>query len=665
MMTRISFRLAALLIATHGLALPAQTPSFESGPTSPAGAAVATFLETDRTDTEQVIVAVESLYRLGHVDEATRLWDESIGRWEVADRVSAVRAIGTPRLMQLGTMPGASDSVRQGIVQLLRAVRQATTEPDQIARQIDEWLGDAGRATSPRALLELGDRLAAAAVNRSIAQPNGQDDRSFPLLVQLVARLGDTAVPPLAAVLGQPRDEAHRFARQTLATIDTPLARRALLAAGDVRIADPAPLVDQLERLWELVIRLESDAIPGVPTTTIWRWDRATERVVAQQVTPEVATAWEAIGVSRAMEQLGQANVVRELQLHLYLDKQLNGYRNRLPEGAGTARELALAAPVGQFRAALDDAVQHGPTLAAVALWEVARDRPDRLQGVDWSSSLRHVDHRLRFTALDASLRSGRPPTRQQLDQLGWFASSRGAFRGLVVGGPSDRRRELVGWLTEAGLPVDETASARAALRYLHGVNSAPTADYLVVFALDPIELNRGEFVRLLRGGTGTGSLDLVWLEAEVTGQRTEPISEGSHLREMADVAPYPSEARTVQRLLARLERQRSLYFVDRTERDQQALAAVEWLAYLAGDDAASVMRLVRRLPSTLAGASGPPSLQDAVRKLQQQLKARHVSQARFALPRDGAMLLPSTDREAGLLRTIPANIDSLSEAVP
>lgn len=579
-----------------------------SAPPIVADAAREALIAVDPQSPSRALAAVESLLRLGYPEDARQLLSQE--KWSPLQKEKLVREWGTFRLLELGKAAGMDEASRQRIVGWMSVAKQEAISPARIRERLTAWL-----VASPGKGRALAEELRPAGLDLlpvacDVAKAAAPAERSK--LASLIASLGPATIPPLLTLVADGDRSAQEFAVQVGSAIDP-------------TIAVPAPNVmrEARERAWLRSAELERSAAErGGARGNIWRWQDG--HLVRESVSPETAEGWLAWQWSRRILATGTASeddLARDLLINLYVDQQLGDWHQPLPDGPGSALEMARQRGWNATARAATGGLKSGPEMAVVAVLEgLGRIPPEaggnrQAQAVLWQA-LRHGHPRVRFAALESLLRTC--PMQDQagasrlVDHLAWFAASRGKSRVLVLGGPAAASRQLAGTLRDVGMEAEVVGSALTGLRRLHGAEQGPVADFVAIFASTAVDMGHQEFERQLAQDAWTSRLPVWWFEGD---QIVEPQAWEFRTTD-ASLGTFSADVEGVGRLVGLLTEQRGPYALTAAERSDQAARALMWLQHAAADKIPEVLTVVRRRPAVVEGLQGSGTLRSAAESL-------------------------------------------------
>lgn len=397
-------------------------------------------------------------------------------------------------------------------------------------------LSDSGtRSAAFRGLREAGDAGMVALI-RALADDTFKADRSA--VRGALAALGRDTIDPLIAALAAPLPETRADAAIVLGRLN---ARRALpyligLAASDTDSPDRAAARAALERMQVpmpsqqqasklLTTRIHSlltgevvGKLDANDETPLWRWD-AEARSVRLDRYPQYHAAL--VVADRLAQQLapmnpGPAQQRMALLVQLEADQTFAGLDQPLPQGQGTAWELARLSGIDVTEGALVDAIELDRPTAIAAVIEVlgASGRSELLAPEAGRESplvvaLGYPDRRVQVAALKAILAleptESFPGASRVVETMQYLLSSSGQPR-VLVGHPRFDESSRIGALYgELGYEFDSAATGRALIR-----QASESADYELILISETIDgPNVQETVQTLRKDPRTARIPL------------------------------------------------------------------------------------------------------------------------------------------------------------
>jgi HEAT repeat protein len=419
----------------------------------PGAATAKSPLVVEPKSPDELFEATGLMVDIARVDLAKLYLDKLLEEQLDDDLLLALRdKYGPGAFLKLTQIPQLKTSASRLLDLSNAAAIKRAGDRDRIARLIRDLEGDPEQEAAAQSEIE---SLGAAVVPGMLTVLNNPDlaDRHEPATLAIL-RVGEPGVPLLIGALNSP----NQALRATVATILGHLRSAtavpylwypALARDGSPEVRDAArealqkilklnaPGLDRLAtdrtipRMLETVREHFRNAYPWIVDdtglVTLWSWDTAQGTVVPRQVTPEEAS--ESTGLRFAREALAIEPNLRSAQL-LYLclalaaDIRRTGFDKPLPQGPGTAHDLALAVGADLATDVISEAINAARPSVAVAALKVF-SQTGTLGQLKLSGSLRSVvvtaldypDERVQFAAANAILQIDPP------------ASFRGAVR--------------------------------------------------------------------------------------------------------------------------------------------------------------------------------------------------------------------------------------------
>ena len=294
---------------------------------------------------------------------------------------------------------------------------------------------------------------------------------------------------------------------------------------------------------------------------------------------------------ARLARELYQLDPSHAAHRRLYLTALLQAAKFRLgldkplPTGPGTAFAVAARESADVLDDLLADAMAKGYIPAATAAAQILGEIGSAgllTRGVAALSPLaaaaQHADRRLRFAAIDSimKLKPDQPfaGSSRVSDGLGYFATSYGVPRVLIVHPRSEEGQQLAGLLAELGYEADVATNGRQAFEL--AVNSADYEFALIHSAIDHPAVD--ELLAQLRRDRRTALLTVGVIAPLYDLDRVKRFAAAS---KRAEAFLQPQNADEMKlwtgAVLARAGRWR----VSHEERLVEAVTAVDWLAAL------------------------------------------------------------------------------------
>jgi len=398
---------------------------------------------------------------------------------------------------------------------------------------------------------------------------------------------------------------------------DRPAPGREAAQAALQRLAGRVP--DRQEAVEVLLARAEDAyqhrqpvGMPSDGRVTLWQWDAAERRAVAQSYAPDDAERAVAVRLAQqAYAILPDDPRVRRLYVAALLDaaSYAAGRDQRLPDGPGSAVAVAAGFPRQELEALLRWTMRDGHPAAATALVQVlvrSGSAEQLLASAEQPTPLvqasRHGDRRLRMAALDAIVRlhpqfafsgSSFVP-----EALAFFIATTGSRRVLIAGTSEEKAMQSAGPLMSAGYQLDVAPNGREALR-----RALACPDY--EFALIDVAIGEPEalfLLQYLRRDGRTADLPVGLVARDGFWARTEQLARRTPLTSPVWRA---HDAQAIQGQAAQLVALGGRDFTPAAIRQVQARQALELLIELARSEA-QIFDLQRIQPVVLAALANP-----------------------------------------------------------
>jgi len=511
-----------------------------------SGAAARTPLVTEPKSPDELFEATVLMVDIARIDLAKLYLDKLLEEQLDDDVLLALRdKYGPGAFIKLTQVP----DLKQAAVRLLdlsnaAAIKRAN-DRDQIARLIRDLDGDPEQQAAAQAEL---DSLGAAVVPGLLTvlnNPASADRHESAMLA--VVRIGEPAVPLLIGALNSPNEELRATVATILGTLRSATAvpylwYPALASDGNPAVRGAAR--EALQKILKLngpgLDRLATDrTVPRMLETvrqhfrnayawktddaglvSLWSWDVSQGTVVPRQVTPEEAS--EITGLRFAREALAIEPNLRSAQL-LYLcqalaaDVRRSGFDKPLPEGPGTAHDLALGVGSELAIDVITEAFSASRPAVAVAAIKVFSQTGTlnqlKLSGPQRSvvvTALDYPDPRVQFAAANAILQiDPTVPFRgagRVVDILKRSLVTDGKAHAVVGEVSADRGAHLGGMLRELGYEPLVYMSGREAF-----VAAAERTDVeLIILHPNLIRWSLSETLANLRADARTANIPIV-----------------------------------------------------------------------------------------------------------------------------------------------------------
>ncbi len=580
----------------------------EQAPAALADPAVLAILESHPTTPAELLRAIDILVDLKQAPLAKPMVDELAGRKldlaakaALAERFHSAKLLKLARNAELGAVLGP----------FIDDVLKSAEEYRHDAARLTEWarqLSDPNEATRAQAIVALlrAREAAVAPLVRILADPKRKAE--YPAARAALLHLNDLAVEPLLGVLESPDSalktevvevlgqlKAHQAVPQLLAaaisTAGTP-ELRAAAARALANIGGRAPSAADTVQLLDRAARrsLDQSKIEDLEGSAveIWHWNPKRGESMPVSYDPSAAQLASAVRLSRDLYLLDPHNPShRRLYLTALLQaaKYRVGLAKPLPSGSGTSYSVAARWGAEVVEDVLASAMAAGYVPAATAAAQILGDvgSVDLLRGNGaaprpLAAAANHADRRLRFAAIEAIMKL--KPTEpfagssHVADGLGFFASSYGVPRVLIVHPRSDEGRTIAGLASQLGYEADVATNGRKAFEaataspdyefvLIHSAVQRPAADELCA------QLRRDRRTALLPVGLMAPWDDLERVKRFATSApRVEAVLE-------------PHDEAQMKLLAAEVLARAGRSHVTSQERRAQAAAALDWLVAL------------------------------------------------------------------------------------
>lgn len=596
------------------------------------------------TTPEELARAIRNVVNLGRSDEAKkyarRLIDAAPDRGEL---VKLHRKFGASFFLRLhGDQRFAPEGAELGKM-VLDAAAEAARDPALLEALIRQ-LGDPAPEVRHAALVDLrsggsasvvalikvladeGRRAEHASVRRALVSLRSESVE--PLLGALGS--GDPMLTAQAIVvlsqLGVGKAAPHFFAPYYKAPASSTLHKAAeyglLRLLGEVpdRTRTQSILAREVDQFLKgkLTGRLDHEDM-----VTVWSWDGTQGEPVPQHLPSESASLVVAVRLAGDLHAIDPSNVDhRRLYLMTLLEmtKRQNGLDRPMPIGDGTAHAAAAELGAEVIADVLDYSISVDRTAAAAGAIEVLGDiggteflqtsngRPSTL-----ASAMRHKDRRVRFAAVEAVMKLD-PKTPYAgssylTEALGYFASTVGSRRALVIHPSTERAQTLVGLLNQLGFEADTAPTGRHAMSL-----AIQNPDYEFVLMSDAVDRPPvGELLQQFRRQPTTSLLPIGVMARQDNARRMDELTYGDRLS-LALPRPHGLDgvSRTVRRVLAPA----GMRSVSHVERVTHAVTSLDHLTTLAEQAAVYPFYDLLRQEHAIEHAMNMPFLNEKTSRL-------------------------------------------------
>ena len=510
--------------------------------------------------------------------------------------------------------------------ELLKSTEAYRRDPKRLVAWAQQ-LHDPNESVRAQAALALirAREAAVAPLVEILADPKRVAERKA--VREVLIALDDSAVTPLLGVLECP-DAALKSqvievlgqlrAQQAVAPLLFPLLSpastpelKAAVRQFLERIAGHVPTPQEARRLLEHAAqrpleqsRQEDDLRPA--SVEIWHWNAKRKASMPVKYDATGASLAVATRLARDLYLLDPSDVAhRRLFLTALLQaaKFRTGLDKPLPTGAGTAYAIVAQQGADAVEDLLMQAIAQGYLPAATAAAQVLGDIGSAellSRGSAAPSPLamaaQSVDRRLRFAAIDAilKLKPSEPfaGSSHVADGLGFFASSYGTPRVLVVHPRTEQGQQIAGLAAELGYESDLATNGRRAFEL--AVRS-PDYDYVLIHSAierPPAD----ELLAQLRRDRRTALLPVGLIAPWDDFERVKRFAEAS-VRAEAFLQPQnlPEMKLFSGQVLARAGRAQ----LSTDERRRQAIAALDWMIAL-GETPSRAFDLQKQEPAVV-----------------------------------------------------------------
>lgn len=603
----------------------ARSDGEEAAAALPDDPAVKAVLESQPKTPQQLLRAIDILVDLGHAELAKPLVDQlTTTKLDLQAKAVLSGQFNSATLMKLAHDEHLSAVLGPYVDDLLKASDTFRRDAKRLAgwaKQLsdpDETI----RAQATVALLRAREAAVAPLV-AILADPQRTSEHRT--AQRILLQLGDLAVAPLLGVLESPdaelkvqvievlgRLQAAPAVAQLLAPMLASTSSPRLRAAATAALAHmagntptPSEALQLLEHAaWRGLRESQRDDDGTAAPAVLWHWNAKRKESMPLQYDVTGAALAESTRLARDLYHLDTTHAAHRrlfLQSLLQATKFRLGLDNPIPTGDGTAYAIAARQGADVLDDVLSDSIAKGYIPAATAAAQILGDigRPELLtRGGAAPSPLvvaaQHADRRLRFAAIESIMKL-KPTTpfagsSRVVDGLGFFATSYGVPRVLVVHPRSDEAREMAGLAAELGYEADIATNGRRAFELagnsadyqfalIHSTVDRPAVDELLA------QFRRDRRTRLLPVGVVAPLEDIERVKRFASNSsRAEAFLQPKTVDEMKLFSGN---------VLARAGR----WHVSPAERQAQAIAALDWIA-TAGKQSSRVFDITRLEPT-------------------------------------------------------------------
>jgi CheY-like chemotaxis protein len=585
-------------------------PATDATAAVPDDPAVRAVLESHPQSPAELLRAIDILADLGHPDLAKAFVEQLIGqKLDAADKAALADRFRSATLIKLARNVELDPALGPFIDDLLKSAEAFRRDPKRLAAWTQQ-LANRDETTRAQAALALmrGREAAVAPLVNVLANPKRAGQHA--MAREVLVRLDDLAIAPLLGVLESPdaalkvevidvlgRLRAGQAVAQLLAPLISPASTPQLRAAAATaleRIAGHVPDYAEALRLLEHAARrgLEQSRVEGEAAAApaeLWHWNARKHESMPIQYDTTGASLAAAARLSRELYQLDPSHPARR---RLYLTALLQaakfrlGFDQPLPTNAGTAYAVAARHGVAVIDDLLADAMAKGYLPAATAAAQILGDigSADLLTRSGpvpspLARAAQHADRRLRFVAVNSILKlhpaAAFAGSSHVSDALGYFASSYGIPRVLVIHPLSDEAQKLAGLAAGLGYESDIATNGRRAFELAVASN-----DYEFILIHSAIDRPRvDELLAQLRRDRRTALLPIGVIA---------PVDDLDRIGRFAATVPrveaflQPQKPEEMSIFTAQVLARSARWHVAAPERKREAVAALDWLAELA-----------------------------------------------------------------------------------
>lgn len=429
-----------------------------------------------------------------------------------ADLTALSRKYGADFFFELSRREDLRPEGEQVGSAVLAAASKFARDPARLNDLINKLSDPATHPAAVRGLRDAGDAGIMALI-RALADDTFKADRRA--VRDGLAALGRDSIEPLIATLSAPLPETRADAAIVLGRLN---ARQALpyligLAATDADSPDRAAAREALQRMdvatptarqaskllekrmrsllgGELVGRLDA-----ADQTPLWRWDDEAHTVRLDRYPRQQASLVVANRLARPLSRLADdpAHARLALLLQLEADQTFAGLDQPLPQGPGTAWELAYQQGIGTLEASLVDAIELDRPTAIAAVIEVlgASGRSELLAEAGRESplvvALGYPDRRVQVAALKAILAldplESYPGSSRVIEMMQYLLTSSGQPRVLIGHPRLDDSNRIATLVSTLGYKADRAATGRSLIQ-----QAKEHADYELILISETID---------------------------------------------------------------------------------------------------------------------------------------------------------------------------------
>ena len=562
------------------------------------------------TTPKDLMFAVQTLYDVGHAEEAKKYLAKLLAATPTRDQLEAMHEeYGGSFFHRLSKDPRMQPEGQQLGRAVADAAYEASREPERLERLVRE-LSDPSPSTRRHALEDLlrADRAAFDPMLKALA--DSKRAAEHPQVREAFLEFGQPVIEPLLGATETPNLSLRQEVIRILGQFETPRAITILIspalredappairqAAREalIRIVGAVPSTYEATRYLQRKVQAYLDGTLAGPLDyedliTMWRWDDKQNTIVPHRYKSAEASRMQAARLARQLTALAPDNTdYRRLYLvtNLMDAKIVNGLDRPLPEDAGTIYADAVDAGPDAVEDVLADAMKHDYVPAAIGAAEVLGGFDDEqlLRSTDGrprplTLALRHGDRRLRLAAADAIMRIdpqvAYPGSSYLPETLAYLIRTLGSRRALVSHPRVEKAQTLVGMLNRIGYDADAATSGKQTFRL-----ASTNPDYEFVLISDAVDFpTAAETIQAFRKDPRTSGLPVGLMAREDYYQQVQAQAERDPL---VEAFPRPHTNQDIAFQVTRLLALAGYQLVSYDQRLEQADRALEHLLHLA-----------------------------------------------------------------------------------
>lgn len=633
-------RLRWLTLAT-GCTVSVAAPLTWSQDAAPPAARVASPLAVEPKTPDELFKAVLFTLQIGRPEVAKQYLDAFVATSPDDDVLLKLRnEYGTATFMELADNKDLQPTSHDLIARLRQAALNRINDTAVVDSLIDKLSG-APREREP-ALQELR-HLRGGAVPHLIRRVTARQS-AIPadLAVQTLVAIGDDAVAPLIAAMQSGPEVVRGLAADALGRIGGPAAELALwhpafadsspealkqtakhslarILHGDPQRTD---LVDsfgaarKLERRSEQLLHRDAELPVGDDgKVAVWTWDAAQSALVEERVSPEAASLYLAeLAAREAVDLAGDASSPQVLLMTILLarDVEQNGWDKPVPEGPGTAHDLALEAGPELAEAVLKTALAQNRPAAALAALRVLEQNGSRKQLAMVKgkpspvvAALDSPDPRVQFAAAETILQwdpeTPFPQARRVVEILARALTGTERPASVVIDPNADRATNIGDFLGSLGYEPRVARTGQSGFE-----TAAARGDVaLAAIHLNAIRWELSQTIANLRADSRTASIPIaIYGPADLKDRVRHLQSQYQRVAYIED----PNNAAEVSRQILPFLAQITPPNLTAAQREAQRESAAYWLRHLATSQRTKIFDL-GPAESALADAVNDPKV--------------------------------------------------------